>query len=428
MLSAESLKLNAKSGTALNPTPSPSAFCLLPSTLFQYLCCFTFKTITLAGIYIHIPFCKQACNYCNFHFSTSLRYKQPLITAIVQELQHPAALADQQETIETIYFGGGTPSLCSEAELNSMLAAIYKNYTVAPEAEITFETNPDDITVPQLDMWQRSGINRLSIGVQSFFEEDLLWMNRAHNATQAITGLELALSRFDNITMDLIYGTPGLTHEKWQQNVARAITLGVPHLSCYALTVEPQTPLDKQIRLHQKNNVDPGFQSEQFLLLMQWAKEAGYEHYEISNFAKPGYRSKHNSSYWQGKNYWGFGPSAHSFNGSSRWWNIANNTKYIQAITQHQPAYEIETLTPVQQVNEFIMIALRTMEGLPLNVIAEKWPLLIIEGDKINPAATILAAAQHHIQQGHMVHLNHYLQLTNQGKLLADGITADLFL
>lgn len=350
-----------------------------------------------------------------------------MIAAIVQELQHPAPFVQQQEPVDTIYFGGGTPSLCSETELNSMLAAIYKNYTVAPDAEITFETNPDDISAPQLDMWQRSGINRLSIGVQSFFEEDLLWMNRAHNATQAITGLALAVSRFDNITMDLIYGTPGLTHEKWQQNVTKAIDMGVPHLSCYALTVEPQTPLDKQIRQHQKNNVDAGFQSEQFLLLMQWAKEAGYEHYEISNFAKPGYRSKHNSSYWQGKNYWGFGPSAHSFNGSSRWWNIAHNTKYIQAITQNQPAFEIETLTPVQQVNEFIMIALRTMEGLSLRVIEEKWPVLMADDIAVNPAAAILTAAQHHIQQGHMLHHNNHLQLTNEGKLLADGITADLF-
>lgn len=351
-----------------------------------------------------------------------------MITAIVQELQHPATLVQREEPVETIYFGGGTPSLCSEAELNSMLAAIYKNYTVVPGAEITFETNPDDISLSQLEMWQRSGINRLSIGVQSFFEEDLLWMNRAHNAAQAITGLKLAVSRFDNITMDLIYGTPGLTHEKWQQNVQQAIALGIPHLSCYALTVEPKTPLDKQIRSHQKTNVDPGFQSEQFLLLMQWAKEAGYEHYEISNFAKPGYRSKHNSSYWQGKNYWGFGPSAHSFDGIHRWWNIANNTKYIQAINNSDPAFETETLTPVQQVNEFIMIALRTIEGLSLPVIEAKWPQLMLDNKKVSPAALILNEAQTHIQQGNIIFHHNHLQLSNQGKLLADGITADLFL
>jgi oxygen-independent coproporphyrinogen-3 oxidase len=387
-----------------------------------------FKTTTLAGIYIHIPFCKQACNYCNFHFSTSLRYKTSLIAAIVQEIEQPASLVQQQEPIETIYFGGGTPSLCTEAELHAMLTAIYKNFTVVPGAEITFETNPDDISLPQLEMWQRNGINRLSIGVQSFFEEDLLWMNRTHNARQAITGLELAISRFDNITIDLIYGTPGLTHEKWQQNVAQAVDLGIPHLSCYALTVEPKTPLDKQIRLQQKSNVDPGFQSEQFLLLMQWAKEAGYEHYEISNFAKPGYRSKHNSSYWQGKNYWGFGPSAHAFNGTKRWWNIANNAQYIHAITHHQPAFETETLTPVQQVNEFVMIALRTMEGLSLTAVAGKWPELMIDNQAVHPATALLTAAQPHIQAGQMVYHHNHLQLTNEGKLLADGITADLFL
>lgn len=333
-----------------------------------------------------------------------------------------------QEPIETIYFGGGTPSLCTEAELKTMLAAICQTYTVVPDAEITFETNPDDITLPQLEMWQRNGINRLSIGVQSFFEEDLQWMNRAHNAQQAINGLQLAITRFDNITIDLIYGTPGLTHEKWQQNVQQAIALGIPHLSCYALTVEPKTPLDKQIRRHQKANVDLSLQSEQFLLLMQWSKEAGYEHYEISNFAKPGFRSKHNSSYWQGKNYWGFGPSAHSFNGSSRWWNVANNTQYIQAITHYQPAFEIETLTPEQQVNEFIMIALRTMEGLSLVTVTEKWPQLLVDNKSIEPSTTILAAAQPHIKNGYIIYHNNHLQLTNRGKLLADGITSDLFL
>ncbi len=357
-----------------------------------------------------------------------MRYKQPLIQAIVKELEQPAGLVQQQELIETIYFGGGTPSLCTEDELKAMLAAIYKNFTVAANAEITFETNPDDITLAQLEMWQRNGINRLSIGVQSFFEEDLQWMNRAHNAQQAISGLQLAISMFDNITIDLIYGTPGLTHEKWQQNVAQAIALGIPHLSCYALTVEPKTPLDKQIRQQQKANVDLTIQSEQFLLLMQWAKEAGYEHYEISNFAKPGFRSKHNSSYWQGKNYWGFGPSAHSFNGSNRWWNIANNNQYMQAINHNQPAFEIETLTPVQQVNEFIMIALRTMEGLSLTTITEKWPTLIIDNKNVAPTDIILTAAQPHINDGYIIYSNNYLQLTNQGKLLADGITADLFL
>ncbi len=357
-----------------------------------------------------------------------MRYKQPLINAIVKELENPADLVEPQELIETIYFGGGTPSLCTEEELNSMLTAIHKNFTVAPDAEITFETNPDDITLAQLNMWKRNGINRLSIGVQSFFEEDLQWMNRAHNAQQAISALQWAISMFDNITIDLIYGTPGLTHEKWQQNVQQAIALGIPHLSCYALTVEPKTPLDKQIRLHQKTNVNLSFQSEQFLLLMQWSKEAGFEHYEISNFAKPGFRSKHNSSYWQGKTYWGFGPSAHSFNGSSRWWNIANNTQYIQAINNHQPAFEIETLTPEQQVNEFIMITLRTIEGLSLKVVAEKWPSLMVDNQNIHPANTIITAAKEHIEKGYIIYANDYLQLTNQGKLLADGITADLFL
>lgn len=368
----------------------------------------------MAGIYIHIPFCRRACHYCNFHFSTSLRYKNEFIAALLKEIrlqQHFPGLA----TISSLYFGGGTPSLLETAELTELISAVRSHYQLLPDAEITLEANPDDLTEEKLEGWRSAGVNRLSIGVQSFFEEDLRWMNRAHTATQSIAGLELALRYFDNITIDLIYGTPGLTDEKWQQNVLQAITLGIPHLSCYALTVEPKTPLDKLIRQEQYENVNPDQQSAQFLLLMQWLAEAGYEHYEISNFARPGWRSRHNSSYWQQQPYLGLGPSAHSYTGTERQWNIANNNTYIKALEEDRIPYEKEILTPVQQLNEYIMTSLRTMEGLDLQQVAAP------------ERGQLEKAAQKYISGGMLLRTGDHFILTREGKLLADGIAADLF-
>lgn len=367
----------------------------------------------MSGIYIHIPFCRQACNYCNFHFATSLLKKGALLTAIHQEIKSTATC--NKWPVHTIYFGGGTPSLLEVEEVSAILQTIRSAYTVDESAEITLEANPDDITEEKLQGWKNAGLNRLSMGVQSFFEEDLRWMNRAHNAVQAKDGLKLALHYFDNVTMDLIYGTPGLTNEKWQQNVETALALKVPHLSCYALTVEPQTPLDKLIRQHRKEDINPDVQSEQFLLLMKWLSAAGYEHYEISNFAKPGFRSRHNSSYWQGKPYVGIGPSAHSFNGTERRWNIANNQQYIDAIETGILPAEKELLTPVQQMNESIMISLRTIEGINLSVFS------------LPMAEELIKAAAKYINRGLVVHECGRLRLTDEGKLYADGIAADLF-
>lgn len=370
----------------------------------------------MAGIYIHIPFCRQACHYCNFHFTTSLRYKNEFLAALLKEI---TLTARTDYEIETIYIGGGTPSLLDIADITSLLAAINTHFSVRPDAEVTLEANPDDITTEKLDGWQQSGINRLSIGIQSFFDEDLQWMNRAHNAAQARQQLELALRFFPNITTDLIYGSPGLSDEKWKSNVMQLIALGVPHLSCYALTVEPQTPLHKQIRQRQSPDVDPDRQSAQFLLLMQWMREAGYEHYEISNFARPGFRSRHNSSYWQGKPYLGLGPSAHSYDGTSRWWNVANNTQYINSIETAVLPFEKEVLTPIQRWNEHIMIALRTSEGLHL-----------LAGTYRVPESWIEELAQQslpYVERGLMQKKDNYLRLTDEGKLLADGIAADLF-
>lgn len=320
------------------------------------------------------------------------------------------------EIIETIYFGGGTPSLLPSGHIHDLIHAVKENYLLSPDAEITLEANPDDITKETLQEWKHAGVNRLSIGVQSFFDEDLQWMNRAHSSGQAIQSLEMALSCFPNISIDLIYGSPGLTDEKWKANVDRVIALGIPHISCYALTVEPKTPLDKMIRTGKSADTDPDQQSTQFLLLMEWLGQAGYEHYEISNFAKPGRRSKHNTSYWQGKKYIGIGPSAHSFNGKERQWNVANNALYMKSVLAGEIPFEKEILTPVQKINEYVMTSLRTMEGLQLG----KLPADV--GEKT------LNHSKKYIDSGLMIHQNDAIILTNEGKLLADGIAADLFI
>ena len=372
----------------------------------------------MAGIYIHIPFCRQACHYCNFHFATSLHYKNDLIAALLKELTLQRDYL-KNEPVETIYFGGGTPSLCTKDEIESIITVIQSSFTVMTDAEITLEANPDDITEEKLTTWKEIGINRLSIGIQSFFDEDLQWMNRAHTGQQAIDSLQMAVKHFNNITLDLIYGTPQLTNEKWKKNVETALSFNIPHLSCYALTVEPKTPLDKMIKQHKSESTDPERQSEQFLLLMQWLGDAGYEHYEISNFSKlaspagrTALRSRHNSSYWQGKKYLGLGPSAHSFNKTSRQWNVSNNLRYIDSINNGIIPFEIETLTESQKMNEYIMTSLRTIEGVQLDI----------------TGIGFITKCQKFIDAGLMKLENKTLILTREGKLLADGITAELFI
>ena len=318
--------------------------------------------------------------------------------------------------VETIYFGGGTPSLLTNSELRFQIDKIRKVLFVSDDIEITLEANPDDINEENLAGWKEIGINRLSIGVQSFFEEDLLWMNRAHDSQQAIDNLQLAIQQFDNITIDLIYGHPLLTNEKWKHNVEKVIALNIPHISCYALTVEPKTPLSKMIKEKKKEDIQQEKQVEQFLLLMEWLENAGYEHYEISNFAKPGFRSRHNSSYWQGKKYLGLGPSAHSFNGESRQWNISNNNIYIESLEKNEISFEKEMLTPSQKANEYIMTALRTIEGLDINKIPEAM------------SHELRAASKKFIESGKLIFKENKLILTKEGKLFADGIAADLFI
>lgn len=375
----------------------------------------------MAGIYIHIPFCRQACNYCNFHFSTSLRYKNEFIAALLKELQLQHQNNYLNSTvIDTVYFGGGTPSLLSAEELKNILLTLWQYFTPAATVEMTLEANPDDVTEELLQQWKEAGINRLSIGIQSLFDEDLQWMNRAHTAAQAQTVIAKARTAgFEHFTIDLIYGIPGLTDERWQYNMDWALAQGINHISCYALTVEPKTPLDKLIRQHQKQDTDTAQQSRQFLQLMHTMQSAGFEHYEISNFAKPGHRSKHNSSYWRGIPYLGLGPSAHSFNGSSRQWNVSNNQQYIASLKQDQIPFETETLTPTQQLNEYIMTSLRLLEGCNLERVAQQFG-----ADK---KQSLLNRSERFVHLQWMQHQNNHLVLTQQGKLFADGIAADLF-
>ena len=373
----------------------------------------------MAGIYIHVPFCRKACHYCNFHFSVSLKSKNDFIAALLKEMGLQQNYL-QQEVITSIYLGGGTPSLLEADELQQIFRRLRALFTIAPDAEITLEANPDDISPVKLQAWKAVGINRLSIGIQSFFERDLVWMNRAHNAVQARHCIVLAQEAgFGNLSIDLIYGTPVLTDEQWQENVSTAIAFNIPHLSCYALTVEPGTALQKMIIQHKKEDTDTEKQARHFLLLMDWLQQADYEHYEISNFARPGSRSRHNSSYWAGKKYLGLGPSAHSFNGSSRQWNIANNGLYIQSVEKNILPFEEEILTDTQRLNEYIMTSLRTQEGLDLNYTALTFGENARQQLQTNSGKFI---ATEKLQLNREA-----LQLTKEGKLFADGIAADLF-
>jgi oxygen-independent coproporphyrinogen-3 oxidase len=373
----------------------------------------------MAGIYIHVPFCKQACVYCNFHFSTSMKLKNDFVQALLREISLRKNYL-QNENIETIYFGGGSPSLLDSTELQLIFDRLRENFTIDPNAEITLEANPDDITADKTSVWKTVGINRLSLGIQSFHDEDLKWMNRAHSADQSLKSIEIVqTSGFSNLTIDLIYGTPTLSDEKWKSNVDVAINLNISHISCYALTVEAKTALHKMISQKKMSNVDSEQQARQFLLLTEWLEMNGYEHYEISNFAKPGMRSRHNTSYWQQKKYLGLGPSAHSFDIKSRQWNIANNALYISSILNGLPASEIETLTASQQLNEYIMTSLRTSEGMNLQFVSDKF------GKKASSNLEKLLSKFE--RNGSLTRTGERVLLTKNGKLFADGIAADLF-
>lgn len=339
----------------------------------------------------------------------------------MEAMQKEVVIASADKSvINTIYFGGGTPSLLTATEIKKLMEVVRLHFDISSDAEITLEANPDDIAEQKLIQWKEAGINRLSIGVQSFKDADLVWMNRAHTAGQALQCIELVKEvGFTNFSVDLIYGTPTLSDDEWEKNVDTIVQLGVPHISCYALTVEPGTALQKMITLHKKEAVDTEKQAAHFFLLMDWLVAAGYEHYEISNFAKPGFRSQHNSSYWQGTNYIGIGPSAHSYNGHSRRWNVSNNALYIQALKKGSIPFEIEKLTDVQRLNEYIMTSLRTIEGINLDFVQRYFG-----EEKKNELQNV---SDQFIANGKLQYSHHRLVLTNAGKLFADGITAELF-
>ncbi len=373
----------------------------------------------MAGIYIHIPFCRQACHYCDFHFSTNYRLQNDFITALLKEivLQRPYL---QGETVETIYFGGGTPSLLASSAIREIMNSIFTDFSIGSDPEITLEANPDDIDPLHLKEWKDAGINRLSIGVQSFFKEDLLWMNRVHDENQAILAIEhVKDAGFDNYSLDLIYGIPGVSEEKWGKNLHKAISFQSPHISCYALTVEPRTTLFKMIKTNKTADIESERQAEQFLTGVRTLEEAGYEHYEISSFAKPGKRSRHNSSYWQSKKYLGLGPSAHSFNGHSRQWNISNNAHYITSLMGGVLNCQSESLRPTDLLNEYIMTSLRTLEGLDLQYVANQFGK-----EKVHVIENKASAPIHSKQ---MEKKYQRLVLTKNGKLFADGIASALF-
>lgn len=371
----------------------------------------------MSGIYIHIPFCKQACNYCNFHFSTSLKQKDALLAALHLELKTRAK--DWQYPIQTLYFGGGTPSLLSAQEINELWATIQQHYPLAMALEVTLEANPDDLTKEYVQSLSSTPINRLSIGIQSFFEEDLLWMNRAHNAQQARECLEIAQAAgFDRLTVDLIYGSPTTSHEHWAANLATVFELRIPHLSCYALTVEPNTALAHQIKTGKREQVQDAHAAEQFDYLLEQVVAQGYEQYEISNFCIPPYYAQHNSNYWTGAPYLGIGPAAHSFDGQTRRWNIAHNPKYIKAVHTGHSYWETEILTVQDQHNEYLMTALRTKWGVDLKHL-QQW------GKTVVPQFE--QQAQSYLKKGWMEKKANSYTLTNQGKFLADAIISDFF-
>ena len=371
------------------------------------------------GVYIHIPFCKQACHYCDFHFSTKMDKKEAMVSALKKELQ---LRKDEfkNETVETIYFGGGTPSVLSSEEINSIIQSVYKNYKIVENPEITLEANPDDLSEEKIKQLASSPINRLSIGVQSFFEEDLKLMNRAHNALEAEKCIREALKYFDNISIDLIYGMPNMSKERWQQNIEKAIAFNIPHISSYALTVEPKTALASFVK---KGSVVPATDAmaqEHFNILNDTLTKAGFSCYEISNFGKPGYFSKNNTAYWLQKKYIGIGPSAHSFNGVQRAWNTSNNIKYIAAIENDKLPMEFEVLSKKDKYNEYIMTGLRTIWGVSILKVKDQF------GDKYSEY--LLEQAQKYIDE-HLLFLDGDSLITTQkGKFLADGIASNLFM
>ncbi len=376
----------------------------------------------MSGIYIHIPFCRQACHYCNFHFSVSHKNLDGYPDALIREAEMQKDFFHQNKAtgIETLYLGGGTPSLLNNSDIDRILQKINRIFNIREGAEITMEANPDDLSLNGLRELKSIGINRLSIGIQSFHRGDLAYMNRIHSPDQALNSiLNSRKAGFENIGIDLIYGTPGLSDQLWKENLKRVLEFDIPHVSAYALTVEPKTPLEYMIRKGTALPVDEEQSARQFDLMLQVLQQHDYLHYEISNFARPGCFSRHNMLYWTGASYLGLGPSAHSHLPGKRSWNVSNTTTYIRSVNDGIIPQETELLSEIQQFDEYVMTSLRTMWGCNLNYIKEKWSELSGENLELQ--------AEKHIRNEMLIKKEGHLILTDRGKLFADGIASDLF-
>lgn len=373
----------------------------------------------MAGIYIHIPFCRHKCNYCNFYSLASTRYMDKIAFALVSELEQQQDYLNNQK-IETIYFGGGTPSLLEVADIEAILNAVNANFNIEDGAEITLEANPDDLTPQKLSALKDAGVNRLSIGIQSFRQEDLRFLSRTHSDSQVIRCIaDARQAGFNNLSIDLIYGIPTLSDRGWEENLEKAFSFGIPHISAYSLTIEDKTPLEFMIRKGKIQPVDENLSLSQYHSLSRMMQDHGYEHYEISNFSLPGAYSRHNTAYWQGKHYLGIGPSAHSYNGISRQWNISNLSEYFKTIASGKVASELEILSQATQLNEYIMTSLRTMWGCDLVLIRKKFGA--------ESAEKLLLASLTYMETNQMVYQDGKLILTPEGRMFADGISSALF-
>lgn len=372
----------------------------------------------MAGIYIHIPFCRRACHYCDFHFTTNLKRSSELVEAIVSEIKFRSEYLED-ETIKTIYFGGGTPSLLPTLEIERILDAIAKNQSIENNVELTLEANPEDLTLEKLNELKSIGVNRLSLGTQSFIDSELKWMNRMHSSKQAIQCIQDAQDvGFDNISIDLIFGLPDQSKSDWVHNLKTAIELNIQHISSYGLTIEEKTVLHHRIQKGEQKAPNESASANFFEMNMEFFPQQGFEHYEISNFAKKGFVSKHNSSYWQGEKYLGLGPSAHSFNGNTRQWNVRSNAAYIQKGNEGQSFFEVEKLSITDKVNEHIMTGLRTKWGIQESILESikpgVWMSVVQQANQLNASDLNITADR--------------ITLTNAGKLKADLLSAELFI
>jgi oxygen-independent coproporphyrinogen III oxidase len=373
----------------------------------------------MSSIYIHVPFCKQACNYCDFHFSTNTKYAEQMLQAMLLELDQKKDYLPNKN-IETIYFGGGTPSIVEVAFIEKLLLKINATYNISGQAEVTLEANPDDLNIEKLKDLKSIGINRLSIGLQSFFKEELSWMNRAHNAEQSFACIANAHQQgFDNISIDLIYGSQLLTDEQWKKQLSIVESLPIHHLSCYALTIEDKTALGQAVKSKIIPDVEDSKQDRHFKILQEWSAHSGYEHYEISNLGKANKHSNHNSAYWANKPYLGIGPSAHSYNGYARQWNISNNAVYMKLIKESDGYFENEILSEKDKYNELILTQLRTSKGLNKNTIVHDF------NSKIKKY--FHQEYQKQLKLGHLEETNEIIRIPYTHWFKADGIASDMF-